>query len=124
MRWLKALFLRSSGSRWEDQAEHWPPAPGQDCSDANWQRLPPELRRRLLRSLRVFLRSLTVEQLREAVGSPFWHFDGGMQVRNHLRTHVPDGALPEVRQPDGHMARNWDDYYMGAIHAILEGRVE
>ena len=41
-----------------------------------------------------------------------FHFGTGMWVRNLLRDQLTDGELPYP--PD------WDDYYMGALAAVVE----
>lgn len=57
----------------------------------------------------------------EPIGSddPMFHFGAGMAVRNILRQVVPDHKLPAVKQPMGGMASNWDDYYHGALEALV-----
>ena len=44
-----------------------------------------------------------------------FHHGVGMQVRNTLRRVLPDESLPPIKYSDGSLARNWDDYYLGAL---------
>lgn len=52
---------------------------------------------------------------------PGFHFlGGGMQIRNRLREVLLDEELPAVTYGNGDVARNWDDYYTGALHQLME----
>lgn len=48
-----------------------------------------------------------------------FHFGAGMALRNILRQAVSDDKLPMAPQPGGMLASNWDDYYIGALHAFI-----
>lgn len=69
-------------------------------------------------------KSLIVEHLRkiknikevdEAIDEPFFHFSGGMGVRNYLREIIKDDELPFAPYPNGQSYQNWDDFYQRAI---------
>lgn len=45
---------------------------------------------------------------------------GGMQIRNRLREAMLDEELPPVTQHDGSTAKNWDDFYTGALDELME----
>jgi hypothetical protein len=55
-----------------------------------------------------------------------FHFGAGMVIRNILRDVMTDDKLPGVEYPasggekgnPAHLARDWDDYYLGALHAL------
>lgn len=99
----------------------------QAASLANWRRVPPHQRTLCIEHLRSFvpehIQARWKRQLAtgEPIGGPGFHtLGGGMSVRNRLREILLDGDLPAVVQPDGADARNWDDFYMGAIQEMLE----
>lgn len=98
-------------------------------SIANFAKLPAVHRERCIKHLRRIFRDskealhLWTVQVHKGklIGSddPRFHFDLGMQVRNSLRAVVYDLDLPPVEQPGGDYASNWDDYYIGALHAAI-----
>jgi hypothetical protein len=90
-----------------------------DPSDINWRRLPMATRRAMLRDLRAWIGEPFLEMWRREGLPPFFHFDQGMAIRNRLRDRMPDWLLPAVHYEDGFEARNWDDYYMGAVNELL-----
>lgn len=50
----------------------------------------------------------------------YWHFGGGMYVRNLLREHgFTDDQLPPFDEfyGEGTDVRNWDDYYIACVEA-------
>lgn len=52
---------------------------------------------------------------------PWFHLREGMQIRNRLRDILKDDDLPGVQYPDTpELMHNWDDFYYGAIHELLE----
>lgn len=98
----------------------------------NWLQIPEPERRLLVDHLRKRLRNRIdgpmvlarwTAQVRMGVpigGNDTWfHFGAGMEVRNLLRDVMTDDKLPLIRQPDGSMGQNWDDFYLGAIHALV-----
>lgn len=98
----------------------------QAWSIANWNQIPEADRKRCLDHLRQTLKRelsgpavLGVWRRQAAAGieigsdSSWFHFGAGMAVRNILRQVLQDVDLPAV---DG--ATNWDDCYIGAIHAL------
>lgn len=98
----------------------------------NWAKLTNWSKRRCLEHLRRSLVSAGHEDLidrwREQIAAgqspgtdqPMFHFGGGQAVRNMLRQALPDHKLPDVDLPDGSSGRNWDDYYIGAIYALVQ----
>lgn len=48
-----------------------------------------------------------------------FHNIAGAALRNILRQVLKDDKLPMVSQPGGMLASNWDDYYIGALHAFI-----
>lgn len=111
-----------------------------NCSDMdlqawsvkNWERIPEADRKRCLDHLQVALLAtpegqqalalwaVQVKQARD-IGSDDmqFHFGGGIWVRNRLRDVLGDEKLPGVIYRDHGMVRNWDDYYIGALHALV-----
>lgn len=93
----------------------------------NWQKLSSETRKRCVE----VLHSKTPPDMMETwkrqhsaglrIGSddPWFHFGIGMQVRNALRAVLRDDALPEVKYEDGNTYKNWDDFYVGALHELV-----
>lgn len=109
----------------------------QAWSIANWQRIPAADRKRCLDRLRAWLGvagdgPVALARWRAQVGSSIngkpvaigsddigFHFGAGMAIRNCLREVMIDALLPQVEQPNGEMGQNWDDFYLGAIHALV-----
>jgi hypothetical protein len=100
----------------------------------NWNRLSEHDRAVCLDHLRSTMQGWPhiVERWRkqvaagEEIGSDDvrFHFGGGMAVRNILRQVLPDYKLPKIKQSDGTLAQNWDDFYHGALHALAtEGEI-
>lgn len=104
----------------------------QAWSIGNWLMIPEADRRRCLEHLGTALRlaidgpaMLGTWRRQVAAGRPigsndgWFHFGTGMVVRNWLRDVMIDDKLPPVRQPNGEMGQNWDDFYQGALHALV-----
>lgn len=103
----------------------------QAWSIGNWLQIPEPDRRLLLDHLRAGFNNPTAVQLLARwrgdleAGCPIgegdlgFHFGVGMWVRNLLRDVMTDDGLPLIRQPDGSMGRCWDDFYVGALHALV-----
>ena len=97
----------------------------------NWATVPVEQRDRCIAELTRFMAGApdVVEHWREqsrrgmVIGSDKlrFHLDEGMQIRNVLRRALPDTALPSLRQSTGLYSQNWDDFYMGALEALVQG---
>lgn len=49
-----------------------------------------------------------------------FHFGTGMMIRNRLRDVMLDDQLPQIRLPNGQLGQNWDDFYLGALHALVQ----
>jgi hypothetical protein len=92
----------------------------------NFRYLPQEVRVRAVEALRLAIperEQLQFAEMIRANPATWWakdrfHFDGGMAIRNFLRTGVGilDKDLP------GGPDRGWDDYYVGLIEvAVREG---
>jgi len=118
----------------------------QAWSYANWLKVPKMVRQDCLGQLRADVPADIIAEWKaqhargEPIGGDGFHFfGGGMSVRNILRKQITDGELPVVNYyrdangnsidpgaplpPNGFTvieARNWDDYYMGAIQELLE----
>lgn len=102
-------------------------------SISNWNLIPPADRQRCLNHLGGVLRSkmdgpaVIATWARQvaagvSIGSndKMFHFGAGMQVRNILRGALGDLELPQIRQPNGELGQNWDDFYLGALHALVQ----
>ena len=99
-------------------------------SKENWEKIPALVREDCLNELAAKvpgdLLLLWIEQVRNGkeIGSndTFFHHGVGMAVRNVMRAQLLDEELPPIKQEhiDGHPeARNWDDFYIGALHALV-----
>lgn len=100
-------------------------------SIGNWLLIPEPERRLLLDHLRAGFDSPDGTKLlakwREDLqagcpigeGETLFHFGIGMWVRNRLRGVMTDDKLPLIRQSSGSLAKNWDDFYIGALHALV-----
>lgn len=87
---------------------------------ANWDKIPAEKRKACLDHLRGWIPIAVLrEWKRSGFGDAFHMFGGGMQIRNRLRDIIKDADLPPVQYDLG-PARNWDDYYTGALQELLE----
>jgi len=104
----------------------------QQFAEDNWSRVNPEKRKACVEHLRSELSVSETSDLKKTFEqndwSPWWHFDGGMYVRNLLRDVMKDDELPGVRYPGGdtYEFRNWDDFYMAALRQAVapkEGEV-
>ncbi len=102
----------------------------EDWSKANWAKIPEDKRLACLGVLQGFLPVEYIAELEQRVAlglaimtiSPRFHFGEGMQIRNMLRSVLPDEQLPPVKQEhlaSAPEARNWDDFYIGALHALV-----
>jgi hypothetical protein len=90
-------------------------------SRANWNRLPDAQRKLCLDHLDGWISRKQFEALRQNRCNPQFHLlGGGMLVRNRLREVLLDEDLPGVPYANGALARNWDDYYQGALDELLE----
>ena len=95
----------------------------------NWNRLPDHDRAVCLDHLRSTImrgwpqhvdtwRAQAAQAVEIGSDDPRFHFGAGMAVRNILRQVLPDFKLPKIKQADGTLAQNWDDFYHGALHAL------
>jgi len=96
----------------------------------NWNKLHPDLREDIVKHLLKSIPESNLKQLleeRKKVNSfmqiPFFHFGFGMGLRNLCRDIFLDSQLPDVKQPNGQMAKNWDDFYLGACYDLMK-RIE
>lgn len=87
----------------------------------NWNTIASDKREEVLRHLRVplFWGPTTPDQIRTAMQGSSFHLSGGMQIRNRCRDIMKDDELPPIQYPEGE-SRNWDDYYVGALHELLD----
>lgn len=91
---------------------------------ANWNRIPEADRVRCVSALRTVAerspemlakwRDQHARGMRIGSDDIRFHFGVGMSVRNVLRGVLRDGDLPGPI-----MQRNWDDYYYGALDALV-----
>lgn len=100
-------------------------------SRENWNKIPELVRQDCINELRdkipadiLHLWKTDVKLGRE-IGATYlgFHFGLGMAVRNVLRNQLTDEELPPIKQLhlDGQPeARNWDDFYMGALQEFVE----
>lgn len=99
-----------------------------DWCRANWERVPEKARRACIDLLRARLPAAAVDLMRlqhergMRIGShdPGFHLYYGLMIRNILRAVLRDDELPEVVQLKGGVTRNWDDFYTGALEALVE----
>lgn len=94
----------------------------------NWNKLPDLVRQDCLAELRAQVPAEILAEWKvqhaagREIGGHMFHFLGGMAVRNILRAQLTDGELPPAHSenypPEG--ARNWDDYYIGALQELCE----
>lgn len=110
----------------------------QEWSIANWGRVPEADRKRCLDHLRATLEGTlsgvgclgrwraqagsTLNGKPVAIGSDdrWFHFGAGMAIRNILRQVMTDDHLPPIDYglSSLQLPRNWDDYYIGVLHAL------
>lgn len=107
--------------------EHWKATEQSLDGDAvyqqnirNWCALPLATRKRCLYHLKIFMsgaedvvaRWRDQSKRRVVIGSDNirFHLSEGMQIRNALRSVVKDDQLP---------TKNWDDFYYGALEALV-----
>lgn len=83
-----------------------------------WEKVTPELKERVRAAIPVSMAALALEHKRQE--ELYWHFSGGMAVRNHLRKTIPDADLPPFDEyyGVGTDVRNWDDYYEFALRHV------
>lgn len=106
-------------------------------SKRNWNRVPKLVRQDCVNHLKakipVKLIDIWKQEYKDGVpiGSrtPGFHFNLGMAIRNCLRDQLTDGELPPVVGPDGgypegEEVRNWDDFYLGALVALVEQEMQ
>lgn len=101
----------------------------QERSITNFAALPEVHRARCIKHLRRLAKDFpavyalwTVQVYKDIpIGSGIadFHSTLGMELRNDLRAIIYDLDLPPVEQPGGDYASNWDDYYIGALHAAI-----
>ena len=102
----------------------------QAWSIANWSRIPEADRKRCVDHLRPWLMATDdgvaeLARWRRQVkkgrvigeGDSWFHFGTGMAIRNRLRDVLKDDQLPSIGT--GGTQGNWDDFYIGAIHALV-----
>jgi hypothetical protein len=88
-------------------------------SHKNWLALP-ELRRDAVVDHLTAVYGDRVKDLHRAFSEDLlFHLGAGMHLRNMCRNILLDHQLPAVRQPDGRMGQNWDDYYLGAMGELF-----
>lgn len=100
-------------------------------SIAMWSSLPADIQDRCLRKLLATVPARMVHEWRDqaargmAIGSDDvrFHFAAGMWVRNLLRGVVPDHELPFKREDGLLEPTQWDEYYYGALHALVTGEM-
>lgn len=117
-----------------DPRNEHPAGPAALASIERWQTVRRKVRRLAIGHLRdsmtkwpeVFKRWQDQDSRGMELGSDDtnFHFMAGMAMRNILRQVVDDVLLPQVVQSDGEPASNWDDFYYGAVHALVQGRTE
>jgi hypothetical protein len=96
-------------------------------STQNWETVSPIARKVCLDHLRSIVPAEVVAAWKDqydrgcTIGSNDigFHHGVGMVVRNTLRAVMSDEDLPPIKQRDGTAARNWDDFYMGALNALV-----
>jgi hypothetical protein len=95
----------------------------QQKSEENWARVPEEKRKLCVEHLRSLILPDEEEELRgmfETGNFDGWfHFGGGMGIRNVLRQVMKDGELPGVEYEGGLEYQNWDDFYMAALRQAV-----
>src|SRR5262245_28362184 len=103
-----------------------------EWSRRNWARIPPRVRQDCLNELRdkvpADLLNEWCDQVRAGreIGSndASFHLGRGMWVRNLLRNQLTDEELSSVVQQqfpeDFAVVTGWDDFYMGALYALVD----
>lgn len=98
----------------------------QKKSEENWARVPWPKRVECALHLRHVIPAEDQDALRKMFETGDWdswfHFSGGMAVRNSLRDVMKDDELPGVKYDhiEGeHEYSNWDDYYMAALRQAV-----
>ena len=92
-----------------------------DWEREHWGKISPQKRDLLVNHLRhrvpghVFAewQDQARRGMRIGCTDPRFHLGVGMAVRNCLREVLPDDGLPAGT------TRNWDDFYMGALYALV-----
>jgi hypothetical protein len=118
-KWLMKPDHRIPDSAKEFRTDEWL----QQKSEENWARVPEEKRKLCVEHLRSVLSPVALPDLCEAFEKndfgPFFHFSGGMGVRNILRDVMKDDELPKVKYDSGYEYSNWDDFYMAALRQAV-----
>lgn len=94
----------------------------QQYAEDNWSRVPAEKRELCVRHLRSLIwedRTTLQEWFKKDEFPMFFHFDGGMAVRNALRDVMRDEELPRIDYGNGFYEQNWDDFYMAALRQAV-----
>jgi hypothetical protein len=98
----------------------------QQKSEENWSRVPEEKRAECVLHLREVIGANDLPVLRKMFEDDdfdgWFHFSGGMSVRNTLRDVMKDDELPGVKYDHlegDHEYSNWDDYYMAALRQAI-----
>lgn len=95
--------------------DNWP--------DIAWAKLSPELRQRAVDHINAITTRSEREEVRRIITAqtkdPWWHFTGGMAVRNRLREVIKDDELPPLPEFYGTDQSTWDDFYVQCIEAAL-----
>jgi hypothetical protein len=94
----------------------------------NWLNIPENKRNKCLVFLRQMIPTILIDKWADqwkrgkCIGSDNirFHFSVGMDVRNALREVMRDEELPGIEYLDGHFYQNWDDFYMGALEALVK----
>lgn len=98
----------------------------QKMSEENWARVDPEKRKLCVEHLRKVIPKSEQVELALAFRSDdfdgWFHFSGGMAVRNTLRDVMKDDELPGVKYSGGgdYEYQNWDDFYMAALRQAVD----
>jgi hypothetical protein len=95
----------------------------QQKSEENWSRVDPHKRLVLARHLRLVILAedqVALKEMFEKGDFDGWfHFEGGMAVRNTLREVMKDDELPGVKYDGDREFKNWDDFYMAALRQAV-----
>jgi hypothetical protein len=95
-----------------------------DWAYDNWLGIPFDVRAKCVAYLQEKIPSAVIAKWKLNGYEDFFHFDGGMVVRNLLRNVLTDDKLPPIFYEDaGESYQNWDDFYTGALGDLLQESV-
>lgn len=130
LNWLRRLFARQSSPSSSPEISTFTTDSFKDLdkwSLENWKKVPQKDRDACIRLIHSYVDDDVLSVWKEQyklgldIGGDYFHFGGGMALRNLLRGVIKDDELPGVfYEQYNDTMYNWDDYYMGALIDALE----